>query len=121
VSTLATNSPVVPASDDEFGAFGLTRIDRGNRVTGKKSVPVPLCPLQISHDVNWDRARAAAVGSRRVPDSYGTAVCIIIRFIHIKSPFLWRVTWCSLVEFSYVSEQGTASIFMVDAKPVACP
>jgi hypothetical protein len=31
-----------------------------------KPALVPLCPTQIPHDLNWDRNRAAAVGSQRL-------------------------------------------------------
>jgi hypothetical protein len=41
-------------------------IGRGNRSTRRKPAPVPLCPPQIPHDLNWDRTRAAAVGSLRL-------------------------------------------------------
>jgi hypothetical protein len=38
------------------------RIGRRNRSTRRKPAPVPLCPPQISHDLTWDRTRAAMVG-----------------------------------------------------------
>jgi hypothetical protein len=38
----------------------------GNRSTRRKPVPMLLCPLQIPHDLTWDRTRAAAVGSGRL-------------------------------------------------------
>jgi hypothetical protein len=49
--------------DDECGAVGGMRIDRGKRSTRRKPVPVSLCPPQIPHVLMWARARAAAVGS----------------------------------------------------------
>jgi hypothetical protein len=52
--------------DDDYGAVGGMRIGRGNRSTRRKPAPVPLCPPQIPHDLTWDRARAAAVGSQRL-------------------------------------------------------
>jgi hypothetical protein len=52
--------------EDESGAVGGMRIARGNRSTWGKPAPVPLCPPQIPHDLNWDRIRAVAVGSRRL-------------------------------------------------------
>jgi hypothetical protein len=52
--------------DDEFGVVGGMRIGRGNRSTRRKPAPVPLWPPQIPHDLTWDRARAAAMGSRRL-------------------------------------------------------
>jgi hypothetical protein len=39
---------------------------RGNRSTGGKPAPVPLCPLQIPHDLAGARTWAATVGSRRL-------------------------------------------------------
>jgi hypothetical protein len=60
--------PIVPASDDKgnCGAIGGMNIGRGNRSTPRKPAPVPLCPLQIPHDLTWARTRAAAVGSQRL-------------------------------------------------------
>jgi hypothetical protein len=52
--------------DDDCGAFGGRRIDRGNRSTRRKPVPLPLCAPQIPHDLTRTRTRAAAVGSRRL-------------------------------------------------------
>jgi hypothetical protein len=52
--------------DDECGAVGGMRIGRGNRSTGRKPAPAPLCPLQIPRDLAWDRIRAAAVRSQRL-------------------------------------------------------
>jgi hypothetical protein len=52
--------------DDEFGAVGGIRIDRGNRSSWRKPALVSLCPSQISHDLTWARTRAASVGSRRL-------------------------------------------------------
>jgi hypothetical protein len=37
-----------------------------NRQLGEKSVPVPLCPPQISHGLTRDRTRASAVRGRRL-------------------------------------------------------
>jgi hypothetical protein len=52
--------------DDDYGAVGGMRIDRGNRSTRRKPASVPLCPPQIPHDLTWDRTQAAAVGSQRL-------------------------------------------------------
>jgi hypothetical protein len=54
-----------PRMIDGYGAIGGIRIDRGNRSTRRKPAPVPLCPLQIPHDLTWVRTRAAAVGSQQ--------------------------------------------------------
>jgi hypothetical protein len=66
-TTSATNWPIVPApdeddDDDECGAVGGMRIGRGNRITWRKTVPVPHCPSQIPHDLTWARTQAVAVG-----------------------------------------------------------
>jgi hypothetical protein len=52
--------------DNDYGAVGGMRIGRGNRSTRRKPAPVPLCPLQIPHDLTWDRTRAAEVGNQRL-------------------------------------------------------
>jgi hypothetical protein len=49
--------------DDECGAVGGMRFDRGNRSTRKKPAPVPLCSPQIPHDLTWAWTGATAVGS----------------------------------------------------------
>jgi hypothetical protein len=50
--------------DGDCGALG--GIGRENRRTQRKPVPVPLCPLQIPHDLIKARTRAAAVGNQRL-------------------------------------------------------
>jgi hypothetical protein len=52
--------------DDECGAVGGMRIGRGKRSTRIKPTPVPLCPPQIPHVLNWAWPWAAAVASRRL-------------------------------------------------------
>jgi hypothetical protein len=52
--------------DDECGAVGGIRIGRGKRNTRGKPAPVPLCPPQIPHDLNWARVWDAAVEIRRL-------------------------------------------------------
>jgi hypothetical protein len=37
------------------------RTDKGNRRTGSKPGPVPLCSPQIPYDLTWSRTRAAVV------------------------------------------------------------
>jgi hypothetical protein len=51
---------------DDYGAVGGMRMVRRNRSTRRKRGPVPLCPLQIPHNVTWARTRDAAVGNRRL-------------------------------------------------------
>jgi hypothetical protein len=48
------------------GEFGGMKIGRGNRSTGRKPAPAPLCPPQIPLDQTRYRTRAAAVGSQRL-------------------------------------------------------
>jgi hypothetical protein len=36
--------------DGDCGEIGGIKIDRGNRSTGRKHAPAPLCPPQIPHD-----------------------------------------------------------------------
>jgi hypothetical protein len=47
--------------DDECGAVGGMRSERGNRSTHRKPTPVPLSPPQIPHDLIWARTRAWAI------------------------------------------------------------
>jgi hypothetical protein len=46
LDTSATSWPIVPASDDEYGAFIEMRISRGNRSTRRKTAPVLHFPLR---------------------------------------------------------------------------
>jgi hypothetical protein len=66
VGTSASNWPIVPDLDDEYGAFGGMRISEGNRSTRRKPTPVPLCLPQIPHDLTLYQTRAAAVRNRRL-------------------------------------------------------
>jgi hypothetical protein len=65
LGTAATNTPIVPAlgdyDDEKIGGM----IDRGDRSTGRKPAPVPLCPPQTPHAVQMG-TRAAAVLSKRL-------------------------------------------------------
>jgi hypothetical protein len=61
--------------DDECGAVGEMGIGRGNRSTGRKPVPEPLCPPHNPHDLTWARTRTPAVGKSATNRlSYVTAV-----------------------------------------------
>jgi hypothetical protein len=61
LGTAATNRPIVPAPGDyDDGEIG-GMIGRGNRSTGRKPVPMPLCPPQTPHAARA-RTRATAVG-----------------------------------------------------------
>jgi hypothetical protein len=58
LGTSATNWPTVPAPGDyKDGEFGGMMIERGNRSTRRKLVPVPLCPPQIPHDLTGSEPR----------------------------------------------------------------
>jgi hypothetical protein len=52
--------------DGDCGAVGGMKIDRGNRSTWRKPLPVRICPPQIPHYLTRARTRAAAVGSQRL-------------------------------------------------------
>jgi hypothetical protein len=52
--------------DDEYGVVSGMRIGRGAQSTRRKPAQVSLYPPQIQHDLTWDRARAVAVGNRRL-------------------------------------------------------
>jgi hypothetical protein len=52
---------MIDYDDGEIGGM----IGRGNRSTGRKLAPVPLCPPQTPHAART-RTRAAAVGSQRL-------------------------------------------------------
>jgi hypothetical protein len=59
-----TSSPVSLVRSFLAGYLrNVNQIWQGNRSTGRKPAPVPLCPSQIPHDLTWDRARAAACQS----------------------------------------------------------
>jgi hypothetical protein len=49
---------------DEYGAVDGVRFSGRDQSTRRAPSTVPLCPPQIPHDLNWDRTRAAEVGSR---------------------------------------------------------
>jgi hypothetical protein len=44
----------------DYGEIGGMKIGRGNRCTGRKPAPVPLCPPQIPHNQTRARTRAVA-------------------------------------------------------------
>jgi hypothetical protein len=52
--------------EDDCGAIGGMKIDRGNRSTQRKPASAPLCPPQIPHGQTRARTRASAVGSQRL-------------------------------------------------------
>jgi hypothetical protein len=69
LGTVATSGLLYKPQMIEEGdceAIGGMNIGRGNRSTQRKPAPTPLYPLQIPHDQNRARTRAAAVGSQRL-------------------------------------------------------
>jgi hypothetical protein len=66
LGTAVINRPIGPILGDyNDGEIGGMTIGRGNRSTGRKPAPVPLCPLQTPH-ADLKGTRAAAVGSQRL-------------------------------------------------------
>jgi hypothetical protein len=74
--TAAISWLIIPALDDgdDCGVISGTNEWLGNRNTGRKPSPVPLCPPQIPHELTWDRTRSLR-GGKPATDrlSYGTA------------------------------------------------
>jgi hypothetical protein len=67
LGTSATESPIVPATNDyDDEEIGGMKIGRGNRSTRRKPAPASLCPPQIPLDQAGARTRAAAVGIQRL-------------------------------------------------------
>jgi hypothetical protein len=61
LGTAATNRPVVPSPGDyDDGEIGGMMIGRGNRSTGGKPAPVPLCPPQTPHALLGCEPRSTA-------------------------------------------------------------
>jgi hypothetical protein len=95
VHLVPTNWPIVPGpnvnddDDDECGAVGGMRIDKGNWSTWGKPAPVPLCSPQIPHGLTWARTRAAVVGSRWL-----TAWAMVWPFAHGLPCLLLTYCWC---------------------------
>jgi hypothetical protein len=73
--------------DDERGTVGGMRIGRGNGSTRSKPAPVPLCPPQIPHYLNYDRTRAARGGKLGI--NRITLISILILsynlYVHLES------------------------------------
>jgi hypothetical protein len=69
--------------DDECGADGGMRIGRGNQSSRRKSVPVPLCPPQIPHDLSSNPGRRGGkTASNRL--SYGAAIAFKLKHFQHK-------------------------------------
>jgi hypothetical protein len=61
---------------NEYGALVEWYWQGKTEVLGEKTVPVPLCPPQISHRLTWDRTLASAVSGRRLTVlTHGVAFC----------------------------------------------
>jgi hypothetical protein len=58
--------PWMTDDDDECGAVGGMKIDRGNWSTRRKPAPVTLCPPQIPHDLTCVQTWATTVGSQQI-------------------------------------------------------
>jgi hypothetical protein len=68
-------------------------IDRGNRSTGRKPAPVPLCPPQIPHAACM-RTRAAAVGSQHLTAELRHGPGHEVRRLKEGEPRRWYLTVC---------------------------
>jgi hypothetical protein len=66
LGTSVTNCPVVPALDDRR-VLSIRRNEscKRNSSTWRRLASVLLCSPQITHDLAWDRTKAAVVVSRR--------------------------------------------------------
>jgi len=63
-------------------------------VSGDKPVPVPLCPIQISHQLTWNGNRVSVVRGQRLPELRHVHVTV---FKEIKQHFQWQTSF----EFLY--------------------
>jgi hypothetical protein len=89
----------------ECGAVGGMRIGRENRITRRKTAPVPLDPPQIPHDLTWVRTRAAAVGNQRL-----TAWAIARSLQSQSDRFSWTHNQCQSCVMP-LNERNTNFIF----------
>jgi hypothetical protein len=76
--------------DGDCAAIGGKRVGRGNRSTRRKPAPVPLCPLQIPHNLTRTRTRGAAVGSQRLPPWVMARPYSYARYSNTLLHILWR-------------------------------
>jgi hypothetical protein len=71
----ATNWPIAPAPDDRWWVWSSRWNEnwQGKPKYSEKPASVPLCPPQMPHHLTWARTLAAAVGSRRLTNSWAVA------------------------------------------------
>jgi hypothetical protein len=62
----AANIGLLMIDDDDCGAIGVMRIDRGTGELEKEPAPMPLWPQQIPHDLTRTGTRFAAMESLRL-------------------------------------------------------
>jgi hypothetical protein len=70
----STITGTIPALDDECGSVGGI-IGKGNRSIRRKPAPVPICPTEMSYELNLVQTRAPRRGGKPATNnlSYGTA------------------------------------------------
>jgi hypothetical protein len=75
--------------DDECGTAGGMIANRNGK-NSEKTAAVPLCPLQIPHDLTRARTRAAAVGSQRPTASLAARpkLCIVLKMAY-RMPYVF--------------------------------
>jgi hypothetical protein len=64
---------------DDCGTVGGTNEWQGNWSTRRKPAPVPLCPLQIPHDLTWDWTWAATVRIQQQTAWVTAQACLVKR------------------------------------------
>jgi hypothetical protein len=80
--------------DDQCRADGGMRIGKRTRSNRRKPAPLPRCPPQIPHNLNWARTRAAELGSRRLTAWAMTWPIVYLYWVYIS--ILWmRTIRCS--------------------------
>jgi hypothetical protein len=110
--------------EGECGAIGGMKIGRGNRNTGRKPAPAPLCPPQIPLDQTRDRARAATVGSQRLTTWAMARPCTLLTPCHFLSTVLnsrflgkWHeiLPWETVHSFYFVQYIDYLRMFQIKA------
>lgn len=79
--------------DDKRGTVDGMRIGRGNRSARTEDASIPLCPLQIQHDLTCAPARAAAMRKQRLTARvlaglYGVCLFNVGCIIFVRSSIL---------------------------------
>jgi hypothetical protein len=70
-------------NDDECEAGG-GMIGRGNISTRRKPAPIPICLLQIPHDLTWDKTRGSS-GGKPATNLYSVTCSDESRYLHSDS------------------------------------